>query len=348
MSIFGALVDGGADGSGHRLGRLLEGYLAALATGAVALLAVPDRLGDRAMTAQELAPAVGAVPRELRRLLAAAAAYGLLTEDEAGRFTLTADGAALRSDAGPMRDMAVGYCWRFPPLWQPVGRLAELVRTGQPAGTDPHAETWDYFRLHPDEAVGFARALGHVTAIMTEQILAAGYVPPAGDVIVDVGGSRGTLLAGLLRGAPGTKGVLFDLQPRVLTEAPALLAEAGVDDRVEIVTGDFLDEVPAGDVHVLSQVLHDWDDANARRILGNCHRASRPGGSILVVECVLPAAPGPSVAHLMDLMMMVAGIGRERSRAQHEALMADAGYRFVRDVPVTGRLPWHILEFRRP
>jgi hypothetical protein len=61
--------------------------------------------------------------------------------------------------------------------------------------------------------------------------------------------------------------VLFD-RAEALAEAPAFLAEAGVGDRVELAAGDFREEVPAGgDVYVLSQTLHNWDDEHVRTIL---------------------------------------------------------------------------------
>jgi O-methyltransferase domain len=47
-------------------------------------------------------------------------------------------------------------------------------------------------------------------------------------------------------------------------------AEPGtVADRVELVPGDFLREVPPGNLHVLCHTLHDWDDEHARTIIGN-------------------------------------------------------------------------------
>ena len=91
--------------------------------------------------------------------------------------------------------------------------------------------------------------------------------------------------------------------------------------------------VPQGDLHVLSQVLHNWDDEHVRRIARQCHRASRPGGALMVIEYVLPDGPEPSLAHLMDLIMMMAVGGRERTVAEHEALLGAAGYRLVRDTP---------------
>ena len=45
-------------------------------------------------------------------------------------------------------------------------------------------------------------------------------------------------------------------------------------------------------------------------------------------------------------MMLVVG-GRERTRAEHEAIIGSAGYHLVRDTPVTEVLPWRVLEFER-
>ena len=97
---------------------------------------------------------------------------------------------------------------------------------------------------------------------------------------------------------------------------------------------------------MLKQILHSWNDEDVRRIVGNCLRVSPPGGSLLVIELVLPSAPEPSVAHLLDLVSLLVG-GRERTREQYASLLGSAGYRFVSDTPVTDVLPWHVLEFRR-
>ena len=121
--------------------------------------------------------------------------------------------------------------------------------------------------------------------------------------------------------------------------------------RTELVPGNFLTEVPDGDVHVLSQVLHNWDDENIRRIIANCARAARPGGSLVVIEYVLPPVPEPVVGQVMDVLMMVLLGGRERTLDEHRGLIEPAGYTFTRGVPVGAppgqQPPWRLLEFRR-
>lgn len=61
--------------------------------------------------------------------------------------------------------------------------------------------------------------------------------------IVDVGGSQGVLLAGLLPAAPSATGVRFDL-PKVVNGAREVLAASGQANRVELAGGDFFEQVP--------------------------------------------------------------------------------------------------------
>ena len=343
MSLFRAIAAGPEGGDA---GALAEGYLPAVVTGSMARLDVPDHLGDEALPPEHLAAAVGADAGALRRLLAAAAVYGLVGRDDTGRFRLTPTGACLRREApDSVRDLTVGFCWRFAPLWEGTTRLVEAVRTGKAAEANDPAHTMAQFSLDPAEAAGFARALGVVTRVLVGQLQRVGYVPPSG-TIVDVGGGTGTLLAGLLGLAPEARGVLVDRAP-VLAAAPALLAGAGVADRVDVVAGDFFADVAPGDVHVLCQVLHDWDDQHAGRILERCHAASPPGGALVVVECVLPAGPEPSLAHVMDLMMLMAGSGRERTAEQLAGLAGPVGYASTREVPLGGPMPFRVLEYRK-
>jgi O-methyltransferase domain/Dimerisation domain len=342
LSLFAGVLDG--PGS-SQLGRLLEGMLTAQVTSAVARLGVPDQLADGPAAADQLAARVGAAADALDRLLTAAAAYGLVSRDTEGRYSLTPAGELLRSDAaGSARALAAGFLG--PPMWDTIGGLTEVVRNPEPVNPAAPGGVYAYYAEHPEQAVWFARAMGRFTAVLVSQLAKAGFRPLAEGRIVDVGGSRGTLLAYLLQAQPTSSGVLLD-RAEALAEAPGYLAGAGVADRVELVTGDFLREVPEGDLHVLSHVLHNWDDEHVRTIAGHCHRASHPGGGLMVIEYLLPDDPEPSLAHLMDLIMMMVVGGRERTRAEHEALLGPAGYTLVRETPLTEALPWRVLEFER-
>jgi hypothetical protein len=46
----------------------------------------------------------------------------------------------------------------------------------------------------------------------------------------------------------------------------------GLSGRAEAIGGDFFVDVPEGDIYLLKQILHDWNDDQCRTILANCAR----------------------------------------------------------------------------
>jgi SAM-dependent methyltransferase len=209
-------------------------------------------------------------------------------------------------------------------------------------------EIWEYYKENPEEGATFAGAMGGLSASVSAQV-ATRYDASRFARIVDVGGSQGVLLAGLLAAAPQATGVLFD-RPEVIDKARPVITARGLAGRMELVGGDFFTEVPSGgDLYVLKSVLHDWDDDHALRILANCHRAAQPGSTLLLVEGVLPTEPQPSPIHLINLYMFLQVDGRERTREEHQALLEAAGYRLERVIPPApdGYHPWSLLEARR-
>ena len=294
VSVHDPGIDRPDDATGRRLALLVGGFLPAQITTTFAQLAIAEELGEAGRTARELAQALNLPERPLTRLLRAAGTFGLVRMDADGTFAATAMSDRLRADVpGSLRDMVIGFM--LPPTWDAVGRLPELVRTGEPADTQL---MWDYVQAHPDAAARFAGAMGVQTTALAGYLRTAGYAPPPCQRIVDVGGSRGILLSYLLQVAPMARGVLLD-RAEALALAPAMLATAGVADRTEIVPGDFMAEVPDGDLHVLCHVLHGWDDEIALQIVRNC-LPGQPAGRRSGGDRIPAAHPARAVPVLPD------------------------------------------------
>jgi len=81
-------------------------------------------------------------------------------------------------------------------------------------------------------------------------------------------------------------------------------------------------------VHVLSTIIHDWDDESARRILSTV-RASA-GERLVLIEAVIQPGNDPSGAKWLDLLMLVIAGGRERTEEQWRALLESAGWEPLR------------------
>lgn len=151
--------------------------------------------------------------------------------------------------------------------------------------------------------------------------------------LVDVGGGSGQLLAVILQKYPAMHGVVFDL-PEAVAGAKALLEATGIADRCEVVGGDFFTAVPAGgDAYVLSNVIHDWGDAESTAILRSCRRAMEPTARLLLVEQVVtPGATPDSTARTDVGMLVLTRGGRQRTEAEFELLLKSAGFTLTRTV----------------
>jgi O-methyltransferase domain len=126
--------------------------------------------------------------------------------------------------------------------------------------------------------------------------------------------------------------VLFDL-PAVVDGAGPELEKAGVAQRCEVVAGSFFDSVPEGaDAYLMKAILHDWNDDDALKILGNIRGAIAPDGKLLLLESVLPERSSSDIGLLIDLEMLVVVGGKERTHAEWANLLSRAGFRLNRVV----------------
>lgn len=314
---------------------------AAQAITAAADLGIADALAEGPLSPDELARAVNADADALSRLLRALSSRDIFRRRRDGKYELTPLADTLCSDA----DASLAGMARF------VGsglhrehwsQLTEVVRTGEPVV--PRLRGKPFFEYLADEPE-FAEIFHNAMTSFSEAAVGAvteGYDFSRYATIVDVGGGRGRLLAGILEATSRARGVLMDL-PDVVAGAPAVLAQHHVQDRVDVVAGSFFDAVAeGGDAYVLKNVIHDWPDDHAVKILGNVRNAARSGSHVLLVEYVIPGHDREFVGKWADLEMLLVAGARERTAAQYGRLLSRAGFRLTRVVPTAS--PISVVE----
>jgi O-methyltransferase domain len=299
------------------------GFIVAQAIHAVTEAGVVDALAGGPRPAADLAAATGTDPDALRRFLRALAGEGVFVEEPAGTFALTELGGLLRSDTpGSLRHfcrLMVGEAYQ---VWELAGHS---LRTGESAFAQRFGKPmFDWLADHPDKAAGFDAAQAGLVELRLLPLLDRDWMGVS--TVVDVGGGNGGLLARLLARHPHLAGTLLD-QPHAVEQARANLDRAGVAGRCRLVPGDFFAAVPEGaDAYVLAQILHDWDDERAGRILARC-RAAMPGHArLLVLEQAIAEDGQPHPAKLLDLHMLVLLGGRERTETEWRTLLGGAGF----------------------
>ena len=296
------------------------------------------------MTSEALAAAARAHPGALYRVLRALASVGIFAKDESGFFRTTPIAELLRTDS-PESLRAFVIMLGEPESWVAWGDVLHSVRTGKPAFE--HAFGVPLFRYmaeHHDAAQIFDEAMTRRSATENAAVVAA-YDLAEASTVVDVAGGQGSLLLEILVAFPHLCGVLFDV-PHVVDGARRLLRGTDIGSRCRLHAGDFfVDALPAyADVYVLTKVIHDWNDQRAREILQACRRAMSGNARLLLIEPVVPRGNEPSIAKLLDLFMMVWPGGRERTEAEHQALLASAGLDMCRTIPTASALS--IIEAR--
>jgi hypothetical protein len=311
------------------LQRLINGFQISQAIHVAVTLGIPDLLGDRSLSARELAELTSSHAGALYRLLRALAAIGILQESGDRQFALTPLGAGLRSDRKGGRACWAGFAVS-PPHWASWGALLHTVRTGENAFQHIHGQSvWAFRAAHSLHGSLFDAAMREGTERLLPELMAAYDFSQAGHV-VDVGGGDGALLSGLLAAYPSLQGTLADL-PGPASRAAHRLSEAGLAGRSTVVTASFFDEVPAGgDLYILKHILHDWEDAEAAAILGNCRLAMRRGTKLLLIERLIGEPNQQLEAKLADLNMLVNAGGRERTWDEFQLLLSEAGFELQR------------------
>jgi hypothetical protein len=293
---------------------------------AAARLRIADAVGDAPASVEEIAGKSGARPDMLERLLNALAAIGIFTRGEDGHFTHNDLSRLLRVDH-PLSQRSFVESVFGGEHYAAWGDIEKSLRTGI-AAFDHHygMAVFPYFSEHPEVAALFSEAMTATTRLL-EAVLLASYTPPPFALAVDVGGSQGTLIAGLLSQHPEASGILFDLPDLVEQVRPNL-----ANDRITAIGGDFFKSVPEADLYLLKLVLHDWTDAQSEAILANIRAAIRPGGHVAIIEAILPEVVQPHAGYFMDLNMMVMTGGRERKASEYGAMLEKTGFRLEKVV----------------
>lgn len=170
--------------------------------------------------------------------------------------------------------------------------------------------------------------------------LMAAYDFSGAAIVADVGGGNGGLLSAILNHYPNISGLLFDLAPAI---DAAKAGKGGPLSRCEFVVGDFFDNISTGaDIYILKLVLHDWEDDKVERILTRCRNAMSPSSRLLVIEGLVGAPDEMSLTTIVDITMLIATGGRERTQVEFDKLLERSGLRLQKVFPTESAL--YILE----
>lgn len=293
-------------------------------------LGVFDALDEAPQTVDELALRMQANHAALERLLDACVGLQLLQRDGA-IYQNTPVAATYLTRRSPRR--MTGYInYSNAVAWTLWAHLEDAIRQGSHRWQQAYG--WDgpifssFFKddLAMREFLMGMNGFGRITS----PLIVSAFDLSGFHTFVDIGGATGHLTIAACERYPHLKGILFDL-PEALPLARELISQTGVENRIELVGGDFFaSDLPEGDLFALGRILHDWSEEKCLKLLRRIHDRLPAGGGLLIGEKMLwDDKTGPDWAQMQDLNMLVCAEGRERTLAEYESLLQRAGFRDV-------------------
>lgn len=287
-------------------------------------------LKDGPMTAEQIADALDVRSAKLEPLLYALVNAELLSVD-GDRFANTDESMTflVRSSPNYLNGREDFYRDR----WNEVLKTAESIRTGEPQAK------LDFSAMSEEELVSFfrgansgAKAAGHD--------LVARFDFSKYRSVVDIGGGSGGLSVAVVQSLPDIRATVIDL-PAVTPITERFVREAGVEDRVEVMTADAANDSLGGpyDVAVLRAFLQVLSPENARSVLKNTAQALRSGGDVFVLGLGIldDSRLSPPKAVAFNLVFInVYDEGRAYTVGEYQHWLLDAGFKDFERIALAG------------
>ncbi len=241
----------------------------------------------------------------------------LCTLCRASGFVATDPGGGVQLTTVGREFLVAGSPWFLGPYYRPIADspvlqdFVTILKTGKPANWQAKADGADWHESMKEES--FANSfteLMNCRGITFGQKLAEAITPYIQDRehLVDVAGGSGIYSTTMVARHPHLRATVLEQSP-VDAIAHREIDRLGLSEHVRVASGDmFRDPWPDdADVILLSNMLHDWDVAEARWIIDHAAKLLQPGGLLIIHDAIIDAdKSGPlAVAEYSALLMNI-------------------------------------------
>jgi predicted O-methyltransferase YrrM len=146
--------------------------------------------------------------------------------------------------------------------------------------------------------------------------------------LLDVAGGSGIYACAMVAKHPHLEAMVLE-KPPVDGVARRAIEKRGFANRVTVRAGDMLkEELPPGfDLHLISNVLHDWDEPIVKQLLAESFRALAPRGMLVIHDAyVNETKSGPLPVAKYSALLMHSTEGKCYSLGEMRGCLAEAGF----------------------
>ncbi len=212
---------------------------------------------------------------------------------------------------------------------RPIARdYVEVLRTGKPAGWSGDKAAFDWHKAMEQE--DFARkftAAMDCRGIYLSQALAKKLDLTGRKRVLDIGGGSGIYACSIVAHHAHMTGCVLEQSP-VDKICAKLIDERGCAGKVDVAVANMFESMPTDcDVHLFSNVLHDWDVPEVKALLAKSHAALQPGGLLIIHDAFINEAKnGPLHVAEYSALLMHSTQGKCYSTGEYAALAEEAGF----------------------
>jgi SAM-dependent methyltransferase len=283
---------------------------------------------------KSLVSRIGIHERGARDFFDALVALGLLYRDPEGRYRNQPD-TDLYLDRGKPTYLGGLLEHLNVRHYQNWGLLTQALRTGAPQSGA--LGTGSYPALYGDQSTQEIFLNGMTAgSLLAAQALAMKFPWSNYKTFIDVGTAQGCVPVEIARVHPHLTGGGFDL-PAVEPAFASYVHRHGLSGRLHFYSGDFFsDPLPAADVLVMGRILHNWDLATKKLLLGKACRALSPGGALIVYDPLIDddrCVQAHALLSSLNMLIETAG-GFEYTGAECKDWLRQAGFQEIRTEPL--------------
>lgn len=294
---------------------IITAYRQSAALHAFVKLGIPVQMGHKGpMTLNDLSSASHIDAQRLSRLLDVMEERRIVHTVNA--HYVLAEGAQCLADADSLETLWI-LCELGEEYWSIWPDYPSSLCSSDPVSAFELRHGTPFFSLlnsRPELKNTFDRLMAKITEELSTDLI--GYIEcDAQSEVVDVGGGQGVLIKKLHQRYNLKSATVIDVYP----------INSRTESGIDYVDGDFFTGIVAGkDIYILKNILHDWDDARALKILHNCHVAMKPGSTLFVIEIIKQSESNKGKT--LDLLMDALFLGKERFYHEYQDLAQAAGF----------------------
>jgi len=154
--------------------------------------------------------------------------------------------------------------------------------------------------------------------------------------LLDIAGGSGIYACALVARHPHLRASVLEKSP-VDGITRQSLSGRGFADRIDVIVGDmFAGPFPSGfDLHLFSNVLHDWGEGRVKQLLGKSFAALPAGGMIVIHGAHINAdKTGPLPVAAYSALLMTITEGKCYSEKELADYLQEAGFHSVNHIPI--------------